>query len=161
MAGIDAQITTLSGLERQNRVRNFAFDCMGGWYDGRKAPGRELARHFLSSEADIKGSKNVLGLKNPAVDEVLDIMARSTDRQTVETYAKVFDRIMCSNWYVIPRYWPTRDHTVFWTYIRGPEHYATGLWTHYNIWWYWWFDQERYDAIKDARAKGVAVEFGE
>ncbi len=159
MAGINANITELSGLERQSRVRNFAFDCVGGWYDGRKAPGRELARHFLSSEADVKGSKNALGLKNPAVDEVLNIMSSSTDRPTVETYAKVFDRIMCSNWYVIPRTWPTRDHAVFWSYIRGPEKYASGLWAQYNIWWYWWFDQERYDAIKDARHKGVAVEF--
>ena len=159
MAGIDANITTLSGLERNNRLRNRAYDCMGGWYDGRKAPGRELARHFLSSEADIKGSKNVLGLKNPAVDEVLDIMSRSTDRQTLETYSKVFDRIMCSNWYVIPRYWPTRDHGVYWSYLRRPETYASGLWTHYNIWWYWWFDEERYTTIQEARKKGEAVSF--
>jgi len=161
MAGVDARITTLSGLERQSRVRNFAYDCMGGWYDGRKAPGRELARHFISSEADVKGSKNVLGLKNPAVDEVLDIMSRSTDRQTLETYSKVFDRIMCSNWYVIPRYWPTRDHGVYWSYLRRPDTYASGLWTHYNIWWYWWFDEERYNTIQEARKKGEAVEFGE
>ncbi len=159
MAGIDAKITELSGLERQNRLRNFAFDCMGGWYDGGKAPGSGLARYFLSSEADVRGSKNVLGLKNPAVDEVLDVISRSTDRATVETYAKVFDRIMCSNWFVIPRYWPTRDHGVFWNYLRGPEKYASGLWTHYNIWWFWWFDQARYDAIKAARKQGVAVEF--
>ena len=159
MAGINAKLTELSGLERQNRVRNFAFDGMGGWYAGNKAPGGALARYFLSSEADVRGSKNMMGLKNPAVDDVLDVISRSTDRDTVQTYAKVFDRIMCSNWYVIPRYWPTRDHGVFANYLRGPEKYATGLWTHYNIWWYWWFDQERYDAIQAARKQGVAVTF--
>jgi len=68
---------------------------------------------------------------------------------------------MCSNWYVLPRSWVLRDHAVHWTYLRQPEHYASGLWTFYNIWWYWWFDEDRYQAIQAAQAKGIAVEFEE
>ena len=160
LAGIDAQMAKLSPLEQQSRRRNCMFDCAGGWFDGRKAPGRELARNFMSSEADIKGSANTMGLQNPAIDEVLDVLSAAEDRVTVETYAKVFDRIMCSNWYVLPRSWVLRDHAVHWTYLRQPEQYASGLWALYNIWWYWWFDEDRYQAIQDAQTKGVAVEFG-
>lgn len=159
LAGIDARISMLSGLERQSRIRNFQYDCMGGWFDGRKAPGRELARHFMSSEADVKGSVNRSGLKNPAIDEVLDMVSTTEDRETLETYCKVFDRIMCSNWYVLPRTWPTRDHAVYWASLRGPETYVTGLWAYYNIRWFWWFDETRQKAIEAARASGVAVQF--
>jgi len=161
LAGIEARISTLSGLERTSRIRNFQYDCIGGWFDGRKAPGRELARHFLSPEADVKGSANRMGLKNPAIDDVLERMSTAGDRETVETCARVFDRIMCSQWYLLPRTWPTRDHAVYWRYLRGPANYASGLWTYYNIWWFWWFDVERFNAIRDAKARGVAVSFDE
>lgn len=161
LAGIDARISNLSGLELQSRTRNFQYDCMGGWFDGRKAPGRELARHFFSSEADVKGSVNRSGLKNPAIDEVLEVISTTEDRDTLETYCRVFDRIMCNNWYVLPRTWPTRDHAVYWAGMRRPEKYVSGLWAYYNIKWFWWFDEERQKAIDDAMAAGVAVKFDE
>jgi len=159
LAGINARIATLSGLERGNRIRNFQYDAIIGWFDGRKAPGRELARHFLSNEADVKGSANRMGLKNPAIDDVLETMSAAEDRETVETCAKVFDRIMCNQWYLLPRTWPINDHAVYWNYLRGPEQYASGLWTYYNIWYFWWFDEDRYQAIQQAREKGIAVSF--
>ena len=161
MAGVNARTVNLTSVEVQNRRRNFRFDCDIGWFDGRKAPGRELARHFLSSEADVKGSANRMGLKNPAIDELLDRMSVAEDRETVETYAKVFDRIMCNQWYLLPRTWPTNDHAVYWRYLRHPEKYASGLWTYYNIRWFWWFDQERYDKIQEAIAQDIAVQLDE
>ena len=157
--GIGANVVKLSPLEEQSRMRNFMFDVTHGWFDGRKAPGRELAGCFLSTEADIKGSANTLGLRNPAIDEILEELSSSYDHERVELYAKVFDRIMCANWYVLPRSWPTLDHAVYWRYLRKPDTYAPGLWTYYNIWWYWWFDEERYQAVQEAIKAGTAVEF--
>jgi len=143
LAGVDARLSTLSGLEVQSRTRNFQYDCHRGWFDGRKAPGRELARHFMSTEADVKGSANRSGMKNPAIDDVLEVISTTEDRETLETYCKVFDRIMCSNWYVLPRTWPVRDHAVYWAHLQGPSTYVSGLWAYYNLRWYWWFDESR------------------
>jgi len=157
-AGIKAVQAKLSQLERQNRTKNAQFDLMGSWFDGRKLPGRELARNFLSDEADVKGSANTMGLKNPAVDEVLQMLVVAESPENVEVCSKVFDRIMCANWYVVPLTWPTVDHAVYWNYLRGPKIHAPGLWAYYPIRWYWWFDEDRYKRIQEAIQKGVPFE---
>ncbi len=157
-AGILAITANLSELELQDRIKNRRFDLMTGWFDARKAPGRELARSFVSDEADIKGSANTMGLKNPAVDDVLQVLVSSESQETVELYAKVLDRILCANWYVIPRTWPTVDHAVYWNYLRRPKIYTPGLWAFYPLYWYWWFDEARYERIQDAIIRGVAFE---
>ena len=156
--GIKAVAAKVTPLELQDRVKNRRFDLIGGWFDARKAPGRELARSFRSDEADVKGSANAMGLNNPAVDEVLQILVTSESQETVELYSKVFDRIMCANWYVIPRTWPKVDHAVYWNYLRRPKIHTPGLWAYYPIYWYWSFDQGRHDRIQQAIKDGRPFE---
>ncbi|MDE0838434.1 MAG: ABC transporter substrate-binding protein [Kiritimatiellae bacterium] len=152
--GINASLAKLSPLERQGRLKNFNFDMATGWFDGRKAPGREMAKSFLSSDADIKGSANILGLKNPAVDELFKTLATSASKETVSIYAKALDRVLCSGWYVVPLTWPRNSCAVYWDYLKRPEVYCSGLWAQYNIMSYWWIDQARYDEIKRAIKAG-------
>jgi microcin C transport system substrate-binding protein len=152
--GIKAAPANLSPMETQGRKKNFNFDMTFGWLDGRKAPGRELAKCFLSSDADTKGSANLMGLKNPAVDELFETLATSASKQTVSIYAKALDRILTSNWYVVPLTWPVNSCAVYWDYLKRPEVYCSGLWVKYNIMGYWWIDKARYDEIKDAIKAG-------
>ncbi|MDP7024652.1 MAG: ABC transporter substrate-binding protein [Kiritimatiellia bacterium] len=152
--GIKATPAKLSPLEQQGRMKSFNFDMTAGWYDGRKAPGREMARNFLSSDADVKGSANVMGLKNPAVDELFETLATSASKETVSIYAKALDRVLSSGWYVVPLTWPRSSSAVYWDYLKQPEVYCSGLWVQYNIMAHWWIDQARYDEIKRAIKEG-------
>ena len=152
--GIDATITRASPLEYTNRRKSFRFDMISGWFDGRHAPGHELARNFLSKEADVRGSANIMGLKNPAVDEVLNILTGIEDREKMEVYARVFDRIMCANIYVLPATWPKHDIGCYWAYLKQPKKYCSGLWYVYNVQAYWWVDKEAKRAIEKAKAEG-------
>ena len=152
--GINATPAKLSSMEQRGRLKNFNFDMATGWFDGRKAPGLEMARSFLSSDADIKGSGNVLGLKNPAVDELFETLATSASKETVSIYAKALDRVLCSGWYVVPLTWPKVSCAVYWDYLKQPEVYCSGLWAEYNIMGFWWIDQARYDEIKRAIKEG-------
>ncbi len=154
-AGIKAKCTKLSPLEMQNRLKNGQFDAVQGWFDGRKAPAWEMARNLMSSEADIKGASNRMGLKNPAVDEMLNVMMTSEDKDEVSIYAKAFDRVMCGHWYVLPLSWPKEDRAVYWNFLRGPDYYESGLWTYYNIFWFWWLDEERYKRIQEDMKTGT------
>jgi microcin C transport system substrate-binding protein len=157
MAGIKANMANLSKLEQQGRYKNFRFDVAHVWYDGRNAPGQELARHFLSAEADIRGSRNLMGLKNPAIDEVLNILMALEDHKEVGIYARVFDRIMFANWYVIPKLWPRYDFGAYWNTMGQPEVYAGGLWYFYNVLWFWWEDADRREALEEAMEAGVGI----
>ncbi len=154
-AGINVRAMKLSAAENTDRVKNRRFDLRGGWFDARKAPSRELAMKLNSGEADEKNSANIMGLKNPAIDEVLHVLANTESQAVLETYSKVFDRIMCANWYVIPRTWPKVDHIAYWNYLRGPRKHASGLWAYYPLYWYWWFDPGRDDMIQAAMKHGI------
>ncbi|MBL7076390.1 MAG: hypothetical protein ISS31_02860 [Kiritimatiellae bacterium] len=152
MAGIRARAAKLSPLEAQGRYKNFRFDVTHVWYDGRNAPGREMARNLLSKEADIQGSSNLMGLKNPAIDDVLNTLMSLDDYEEVGIYARVFDRIMMANWYVIPKIWPRSDFGAYWNFMGQPKVYASGLWYYYNVLWFWWEDpikRQQLDAAMD------------
>lgn len=156
--GIKAVASKLSNLEKTNRMRAFRFDLVHDWYDGRFAPGRELARNFLSGEADVSGSHNMMGLKNPAIDEVLEVLMASKDYQDVGVYARVFDRIMTANCYAIPKNWPREDRGIYWNSLSRPETYCSGLWLYHNILWFWWEDPERRERLEAAMQQGIAFE---
>ena len=147
-AGISVTAAKLSGMEEGSRRKNFAFDMCPAWFDGRKAPGRELARNFLADEANVRGSNNVLGLQNPAIDELLETMITSEDREVVSIYSKAFDRIMISQCYIVPKSWPTKDYVIYWNYLKRPKTYCPGLWTTYNVQAHWWMDMDEYRRIK-------------
>lgn len=156
-AGIKATIISAGGVEQANRMKNFRFDLCNAWYDGRRAPGREIARHLLSERADIRGSTARMGLKNSAVDEVLHALMNVKTRAEMEVLSKVFDRIMTANHYLVPGTWPERDYACYASHLRGPENYCSGLWFIYNIRWFWWIDPEDDKALSEAKTSGLSL----
>ena len=89
-----------------------------------------------------------MGLKNPAIDEVLETLMVSEDYEEVGLYARVFDRIMMANWYVIPKFWPRYDFGAYWNTMSHPEKYCSGLWYFYNVLWFWWEDVEKRERLE-------------
>ena len=156
--GIRPILVDASKLELVNRLGAFRFDLVNAWFDGRRAPSAELARNFLSATANIKGSANILGLTNPAVDAVLEELLNASSVEEMETWARVFDRIMLSNHYVVPRTWPIYDYGVYWDYLEQPEEYASGLWFYAVPLRYWWMDLERKREIEAALEGQPSVE---
>ena len=157
-AGIKATIIKAGAVEMKNRLKSFRFDMMNGWFDGRRAPGRELARHLLSERADIRGSTARMGLKNPAVDDVLNQLMAVTQRSEMEVLAKVFDRIMVANTYLVPGVWPEKDLGCYSSKLRGPEKYCSGLWFYYNVTRFWWIDPDRAKELKKAKDSNLPYE---
>ncbi len=158
MAGIKASQAKLGRVEARIRMKTFDFKMRHRWMDARNAPGREFAKHFLSSEADISGSHNVMGVKNPAVDELLEKVMKAETKDEVSLYSKALDRILCAQCYVVPKYWPTCDFGCYWNRFGRPEEYASGLWLYYNILWFWWYDADLDDNLKKAMQYGIALE---
>ncbi len=161
-AGIRATFTKLSRMERDDRVKNRRFDMIIGWFDGRKAPGMELARNLLSRNADVKstGGTNVMGLRNPAVDHLLEVMMTTEDLDELSVYSRVFDRVMCANWYVVPMGWTKVKSIAYWSHFQRPKVYCSGLEPLYNITAYWYVDMDRYEKVQEALRTGGSVDFG-
>jgi microcin C transport system substrate-binding protein len=105
------------------------------------SPGNEQRDFWGSQAADTPGSSNYAGIKNPAVDALIDriIFAKSREEQVAATRA--LDRVLLWNFYVMPLYFIWKVWTARWDRFGRPQvlpRYAEpGFPT------VWWWDAER------------------
>lgn len=99
--GIKATFRNLEVNVFKNRMDNFDFDVAIMSYRMSSMPGNELKEMFGSKSADVKGSYNIMGIKNPVVDSLIDKVVTAQDKQHYEAYLKALDRVLLSEYYLI------------------------------------------------------------
>ena len=111
--GIQVQYKVIDFALLQKRMDVFDFDIISNRSVGSEAPGTELLERFGSKSADVEGSGNVLGLKEPAVDALLDKAVSATTRPELVASLRALDRVLRHGHYVVP-HWFGAVHRVSW-----------------------------------------------
>ena len=111
--GIQVQYKVIDFALLQKRMDVFDFDIVSNRTVGSEVPGTELLERFGSRSADIEGSGNVLGLKDSAVDVLLDKAVSATTRPELVTRLRALDRVLRHGHYVVP-HWYGAVHRVSW-----------------------------------------------
>ena len=111
--GIQVQYKVIDFALLQKRMDVFDFDIVSNRTVGSEAPGTELLERFGSKSADVEGSGNVLGLKDPAVDALLDKVVSATTRPELGASLRALDRVLRHGHYVVP-HWYGAVHRVSW-----------------------------------------------
>ena len=102
-AGIDARIVMAPDLATwSRRIHEFDFDVVVAVYTFFPPPGPELGSRFHSSQADVQGSANMTGVRDPVVDELLGVIVNATDLETLTAASRALDRVLLWGWYVVP-----------------------------------------------------------
>src|SRR6202040_1919816 len=78
--GVTASIRTVDDAQYQNRLRSFDFDMIIDQWGQSLSPGNEQREFWGSQTADQPGSRNTIGIKNPAVDTLIDKVIFARDR---------------------------------------------------------------------------------
>ena len=100
--GIDLTVRSVDNIQYENRLRNFDFDIVVASWPQSLSPGNEQ-RHFWSSQAaDTQGSRNYPGIKNPAVDALIERVIFAKSRGELVAAARALDRVLLWNHYVVP-----------------------------------------------------------
>ena len=89
----------------QKRTDVFDFDAVSNRYVGSEAPGTELVERFGSVAASTEGSGNLLGLKDPVVDALLDQITRARTRPELVARLKALDRVLRWGHYTVPHWY--------------------------------------------------------
>ncbi len=89
----------------QKRLDVFDFEVISSRTVGSEAPGTELLERFGSKAADIEGSSNVIGIKDPAVDALLDKVISAQTRPELVTSVRALDRVLRHGHYVVPHWY--------------------------------------------------------
>jgi len=149
--GIKATYRLVQPAEYMKKVKKFDFDMIVYTFGQSMSPGNEQRDSWTSKAASVEGSRNVIGIQNPAIDDIVERLIGAKNRKELLTYVKVLDRILCANFYVIPQWYIDYDRAIYWNRFSGPEKYASKTYFISNFINWWWFDKEKDQKLKKAK----------
>ena len=137
--GIEATIEAVDSAQYRERVTNFDFDVTYYRRGLSLSPGNEQYAYFGSEYADTPGSRNLMGVKSPAVDAMIDALLTSTSQDDFLAAARSLDRVLMSGRYVIPFYQWNISRVAHSKNLHYPDHIPLfGDWPGWqpDVWWY-------------------------
>src|SRR5690606_37335997 len=132
--GIDLQIRRVDTSQYINRLRSRDFDMTSAIWPQSSSPGNEQREFWHSASADNPGSRNLMGLRDPAIDQLVEGLIRADSRKSLITHARALDRALLWGHYVVPNYYVDTWRVDYWKRFGRPQQpprYDVGLMT----WW--------------------------
>ena len=145
--GIEAKVRLVDENQYINRFRQFDFDMIVWVWGQSETPGNEQYEYWSQAAADSAGSRNLAGVRDPVVDELIGLMLRSDSREQLNQRARALDRVLSWGHYVVPHWHIRADRILYWDKFGRPKTpVRTGVMTDR-----WWFDAERASALEKER----------
>jgi len=119
--GIDLVIRRVDVSQYITRRRTRDFDMVVGSFPQSSSPGNEQREYWDSSSADKPGSYNLIGLKEPAIDTLVDGLINADTRQSLIDHARALDRALLWGYYVIPNWYIKTWRVAYWDHIAHPK----------------------------------------
>ncbi len=151
LLGVDTTITTVDYPGYTKRMENFNFDVIIGLIPFLPAPGEELRNVFSSSSANVPGSFNWAGIKDPVVDALLEKLIAAKTRPEVLTAAHALDRVVMWNFYTTPIYTGKGVYNVaYWDRFGRPAKQQNFGYAYMTS---WWVDPKKDAALRTERGR--------
>jgi microcin C transport system substrate-binding protein len=139
--GVTTSIRIVDDAQYQNRLRSFDFDIVIDLWPESLSPGNEQREFWGSQTADQPGSRNTIGIKNPAVDALIDQVIFAKDRPGLVAATKALDRVLLWNFYLVPQFTYGFSRYARWDRFSHaeplPKYGRSGLPA------LWWFDADK------------------
>ena len=135
--GIAVTVRTVDEAQYINRLRSWDFDIITAVWGQSLSPGNEQRGFWGSQAADQSGSRNLVGIKDPAIDTLIDRVIFAKDRAELVAATKALDRVLLWNHFVVPQWTYGKQRTARWDRFGRPEkmpQYAAAAFP--TIWWY-------------------------
>ncbi|TBW36445.1 ABC transporter substrate-binding protein [Siculibacillus lacustris] len=146
--GVTLTVRIVDSSQYVNRLRSHDYDLIySGWAQS-MSPGNEQQYYFGSASADSEGARNWAGIRNPAVDALIQKVIYAKDRAGLIAATRALDRVLLWNHYVIPGWTAPYTRMARWNRFSHPEPLpllSSGFPTT------WWFDAAK--ATKTGAAK--------
>ena len=133
--GIDLELRRVDVSQYINRLRSRDYDMIVSGFGQSSSPGNEQREYWHSSSADNPGSRNFIGLKDPAIDVLVEKLIAADSRDELVTRTRALDRVLLAGHYVIPNWHIRTWRVAYWNHLAHPETtplYDIGLMTWWN-----------------------------
>jgi len=150
--GVAMDIALADSTQYVNRMRAFDYDMIIRKIPQSSSPGNEQRSFWTAAAADLPGSRNYAGVKDPVVDALVDAIIAAPDRAELITRCRALDRVLLWGAYVIPGWYSSTTRVAYWDrFARSAVLPATGLDIHS-----WWVDP-----AADARLRQSGSGYGD
>ena len=141
--GIAVSTRTIDPSQYQKRVEDFDFDIIMEVFGQSVSPGNEQRNFWGSGSADVPGSENTIGIKNKAIDQLVELIVNAPDRQSLITRTRALDRVLLHHYFIIPAWYGNFYNLAYWNVFGHPNvtpKYAIGFDA-------WWVDPKKAEAL--------------
>lgn len=119
--GIKAVFRNLEVNIFKNRLDNFDFDMAIISYPVSQLPGNEQREYWGSQAADMNGSNNVIGIKNPVVDGLIKGLVSAQQKEDYVAYVRALDRVLLHENYMIFQWYSPVQRVAYWDKFGQPQ----------------------------------------
>jgi microcin C transport system substrate-binding protein len=135
--GITVTVRTVDDPQYENRLRNWDFDMIVASWPESLSPGNEQRDFWGSPAADTPGSRNYVGIKNPAVDALIERVIFAGNRAELVAATRALDRVLLWNHYVVPQFTYDKSRTARWDRFGCPDPLPKyGAAAFPTVWWW-------------------------
>jgi len=134
--GIDATLRIVDPVQYRARVDGFDFDITVERFSFSSTPGDSLRTYLSSQAAATKGSQNLAGIADPAIDKLIDAIIAANSREEMVTACRALDRVIRAGRYWIPHWFKASHWIAYWDVFNRPAaqpRYFRGI---PDTWWY-------------------------
>lgn len=145
--GIEAKVRVVDASQYRERTDTFDFDMVSGIWGQSESPGNEQLEFWSSDSATRPGSRNLIGISDPVIDELIELVVTAPDRDSLVQRTRALDRALVWGHYLIPHWHITTDRLAYWDRYGIPEVIPRqGVQTDT-----WWIEPEKDAAVRAYR----------
>ena len=137
--GIKTSLRVVDVPQYRRRLDTFDFGIIVGNFGQSQSPGNEQRNFWGSASADENGSRNLIGIKNPAIDKLIDKIIFARDRAELVAATNALDRVLLWNHYVVPQWFAPYARVAHWDRFGHPEKFPAQSVGFPSVWW--WNDE--------------------
>lgn len=137
--GIKTSLRVVDVPQYRRRLDTFDFGIIVGNFGQSQSPGNEQRNFWGSASADENGSRNLIGIKNPAIDKLIDKIIFANDRAELVAATNALDRVLLWNHYLVPQWFAPYARVAHWDRFGHPEKFPAQSVGFPTVWW--WNDE--------------------
>jgi len=135
--GVTVTARTVDDAQYENRLRSWDYDAIIGSWGQSLSPGNEQRGFWGSAAADQAGSRNLIGIKDPAIDALIERVIFAKNRAELVAATRALDRVLLWHHFVVPQWTYGKVRTARWDRFGRPDNMPQyGAAAFPTIWWW-------------------------
>ncbi len=133
--GIDMNVRTVDTAQFKRREDEYDFDMMVEGFGQSLSPGNEQRDFWGSKAADTKGGRNTVGIKDAAIDALIETLIAAPDRESLINVTRALDRVLLWSHFVVPNWHSNTAYVAYWNRFARPAKSAKYAPVAFDTWW--------------------------